>query len=159
MTGANAQSEGAASPIAADSSGRAGPSLPVPECTWPDWLSFGVTALTSFLVFVCTLAPEVTLRFSGFLTVSAAYTGVADPPGHPAWTLYSWVFTKLWPFGNEASRVALGSAASAALACGLIALTTSRLGPLLVNRITDFYQWKQSARSWTRVVCGFAAGM
>ena len=42
-------------------------------------------------VYLLTLAPEVTLRYSGILATSAKYGGVAYPPGFPVWTLYSWL--------------------------------------------------------------------
>jgi len=55
----------------------------------PDWLSFGLTAVVLLLVYLRTLAPEVTLRYSGMLATSAKYAGVPEPPGYPVWTLYS----------------------------------------------------------------------
>jgi hypothetical protein len=52
-----------------------------------DWLSFGLTAVVVLVVYFRTLAPEVTLEYSGALSTSAKYAGVAQPPGHPVWTL------------------------------------------------------------------------
>ncbi|MGH7970144.1 MAG: hypothetical protein ACREIC_15595, partial [Limisphaerales bacterium] len=60
-----------------------------------NWLSFGITGLALILVYCCTLAPEVTLQFSGVLSTSAMYGGVGYPPGFPVWTVYSWFFVNL----------------------------------------------------------------
>src|SRR6185436_4842503 len=87
-----------------------------------DRLCCAATAVLTFAVYLFTLAPNVTLGFSGIFSVGAMYGGVAHPPGYPLWTCYAWVFTKLLPFGNVAWRVALSSATASALACGLIAL-------------------------------------
>jgi hypothetical protein len=67
-----------------------------------DWLSFGLTAVVVLVVYLRTLAPEVTLRYSGVLSTSAKYAGVPQPPGYPVWTLYSWLFATLLPFSNIA---------------------------------------------------------
>src|SRR3954471_9495531 len=75
-----------------------------------DWLSFGITISLVLAVYVATLTPEVTLGFSGVFSVGAMYMGIAHPPGHPVWTLYSWLFTVLVPISNIAWRMALSSA-------------------------------------------------
>jgi hypothetical protein len=98
-----------------------------------DWLSLGLTAAVLLVVYLCTLAPEVTLRYSGVLSTSAKYGGVAYPPGFPVWTVYSWLFVHLLPFSNIAWRVAVGSAVAAALASGLAALMVSRTGAMLLE--------------------------
>jgi hypothetical protein len=67
-----------------------------------DWLSFGVTGVVVCLVYLRTLAPEVTLEYSGILSPRAKYAGVPQPPGYPVWTLYSWLFATLLPFSNIA---------------------------------------------------------
>ena len=85
-----------------------------------DGLSFAITSLLAFSVYLLTLAPDVTLEFSGLMSTGAMYAGVPHPPGYPVWTLYSWCFTKLLPFSNIAWRVAVGSAVASALACGLV---------------------------------------
>ena len=89
-------------------------------------------------VYLRTLAPEVTLRYSGLLSTSANYAGVAYPPGFPVWTLYSWLFVHLLPFSNVAWRVAVGSAVAAALASGLVALMVSRSGAMLLENTPAF---------------------
>ena len=124
-----------------------------------DWLSFGLTAVVVLVVYFRTLAPEVTLEYSGILSTSAKYAGVPQPPGYPVWTLYSWLFVTLLPFSNIAWRVAVGSAVAAALACGLVALMVSRAGTLLLETTPAFTSRKPAEQQLLRVVCGFVAGM
>ena len=124
-----------------------------------DWLSFGLTAVVTLAVYLVTLAPEVTLRYSGILATSAKYAGVAYPPGFPVWTLYSWFFANLLPVSNTAWRVAAGSAVAASLACGLIALMVSRAGAMLLENRPWFTNRKPTEQRQLRVVCGFVAGM
>ena len=75
-------------------------STPGPFFQRTDWLSFGLTAVVLLVVYSRTLAPEVTLEYSGLLSTSAKYAGVPHPPGFPVWTLYSWLFVKLLPVSN-----------------------------------------------------------
>jgi hypothetical protein len=124
-----------------------------------DWLSFGVTVILVLAVYLCTLVPEVTLRYSGIVSTSAKYGGVAYPPGFPVWTLYSWFFVTLVPFSNIAWRVAVGSVVAAALACGLVALMVSRAGQLLLETTPALTSRKLAEQQLLRVVCGFVAGM
>jgi hypothetical protein len=124
-----------------------------------DWLSFGLTAVVVLVVYLRTLAPEVTLEYSGILATSAKYVGVAHPLGFPVWTLYSWLFVTLLPFSNIAWRVALGSAVAAALACGLVALMVSRAGTLLLETTPAFTSRKLAEQQLLRVVCGCVAGL
>jgi len=111
------------------------------------------------VVYLRTLAPEVTLEYSGALSTSAKYAGVAQPPGYPVWTLYSWLFVTLVPFSNIAWRVALGSAVAAALACSWVALMVSRAGTLLLETTPAFTNRKPAEQQMIQVVCGFVAGM
>ncbi len=124
-----------------------------------DWLSFGLTTVVVLVVYLCTLAPEVTLENSGMLTTSAAYVGVPHPPGYPVWTVYSWLFVHALPFFNIAWRVAVGSAVAAALACGLVALMVLRSGILLLEHRPGFSLWRPAEQNLLRVACGYASGM
>jgi hypothetical protein len=124
-----------------------------------DWLSFGLTTVALLLVYSRTLAPEVTLEYSGILSTAAKYAGVPQPPGYPVWTLYSWLFATLLPFSNIAWRVAVGSAVAAALACGLVALMVSRAGTMILETTIAFTSRKPAEQQLLRVVCGFVAGM
>ncbi|HEY5913318.1 MAG TPA: DUF2723 domain-containing protein [Verrucomicrobiae bacterium] len=124
-----------------------------------DWLSFGLTTVVLLVLYSGTLAPEVTLQFSGELSTSAGYAGVAHPPGFPVWTLYSWVFVELLPFGNVAVKAALGSAFATALACGVVALIVSSGGAAILrcNPATAF--WKAGDQKLLRLICGYVGGM
>jgi hypothetical protein len=124
-----------------------------------DWLCFGITALTAFAVYFCTIAPEVTLEDGGTFITGAAYAGVPDCPGFPVWTIYSWVWIKLFPFSNVAWRATVGSAWAAALACGLTALMVSRGGALLLGSAPVFSLPEPREQNLLRGVCGCVAGL
>jgi hypothetical protein len=124
-----------------------------------DWLSFWTTTLLALLVYLLTLAPEVSLEFSGIFSTGAMYGGVPHPPGYPLWTWWAWAFTKLLPFSNIAWRAAVSSAVAGALACGLIALMVSRGGGAILEQIPDHQRLKPKEEKWLRAVCGYAAGM
>jgi hypothetical protein len=128
-------------------------------CDRADWLSFGITTAIALSVYLFTLAPNLTLEDSGILSVSAMYAGVSSPPGYPAWTIYSWLFTKLLPFSNIAWRVAVGSAVATALACGLVAMMVSHSGPILFTDTPACSQLKPLEQRSLRGVCGGIAGL
>ena len=103
-----------------------------------DWITFAVTTLVVFIGYYLTLAPDLTLEDSGELAVGSFYAGVPHPPGYPVWTIFTWLFTVIFPFYNVAWRVALASAVSGALACGLVGLLVSRGSSLLLEGIPEF---------------------
>src|SRR6478609_7491897 len=82
-----------------------------------DWLSCLVTFTLTWIIYACTLAPEVTLEDAGELITGSVYAGIPHPPGYPVWTLYTWLWTVLVPVGNMAWRVALAQANASAVAC------------------------------------------
>src|SRR6185369_7117256 len=100
-----------------------------------DWLSFWVATILALAVYMGTIAPDVTLGWSGIFSTGAAYGGVTITSGYPLWTLYAWLFTKLLPFSNIAWRVAVSSSVAGALTCGVIALMVSRGGALIVEGV------------------------
>ncbi|MBI3852112.1 MAG: DUF2723 domain-containing protein [Verrucomicrobia bacterium] len=124
-----------------------------------DWLSFAVTTTLVLVVYLWTLAPNVTLEDSGIFSVAAMYAGVPQVPGFPVWTIYGWLFTKLLPFSNIAWRVAVSSAVAGALTCGLIALMVSRGGALMLEGISGLKRLTLKEENVLRVVCGAVAGM
>ena len=124
-----------------------------------DWLACALTAAAVGLGYYLTLAPEVTLEDSGELATGSFYAGIPHSPGYPVWTLYTWLWTVLWPFKNVAWRVALGEAASGAAAAGLLALLVSRSSSLLIQALEEL---KPLAARWERAIClvsGFVAGL
>jgi len=99
------------------------------------WIAFGLTTLLVFIGYYLTLAPDLTLEDSGELAVGSFYAGVPHPPGYPVWTIFTWLFTVIFPFSNVAWRVALASAVSGAVACGLVGLLVSRGSSLVLEGI------------------------
>jgi phage shock protein PspC (stress-responsive transcriptional regulator) len=124
-----------------------------------DWITCGVATLVMFVAYFLTLAPDVTLEDAGELAVASDYAGVPHPPGYPVWTLYTWVFTWLFPFSNIAWRVGLSSAVAAAAASGLLGLIVSRGSSMIIEGIGDL---KSIERRWENRLCfvsGFVAAL
>src|SRR6185436_7641634 len=127
----SAQSAPAKAPQSAAAKASAPAPSPAPAPHVPplfrkiDWLTFGITTFLVMLGYYLTLAPNLGLEDSGELAVGSYYAGIPHPPGYPVWTLYTWAWTLL-PISNIAWRVALGSAAAGALACGLLGFVVSR---------------------------------
>lgn len=124
-----------------------------------DGLSFALAAALALVIYWLTLAPEVTLEFSGIFATGAEYAGVPFPPGYPVWTIYAWVFTWLLPWSNIAWRVAMSSAVAGALTCGLIALITSRGVRSILDGGADLRRLSPKSEQALRVVCGGVAGL
>jgi len=124
-----------------------------------DWMSFFLTALCTFCGYMYTLAPDLTLEDSGELAVGSFYAGVPHPPGYPFWTIYTWFFTRIIPFGNIAFRVGISSAFAGAMACGIIALMVSRGGSMFVESVTEFRNIPRRTENWICLVSGFVSGM
>jgi hypothetical protein len=123
-----------------------------------DRLCFYLCAVLVFGVYLFTLAPEVTLEWSGIFATGAKYGGISAPPGYPLWSLYGWLFTVLLPFSNIAWRTAVASATAGALTCGFVALLVSRLGADMLDGIGGFDAIDGGDRKRIRVVCGCVAG-
>ena len=124
-----------------------------------DWLTLLLTFAVMWIAYILTLSPELTLQDSGELAVGSFYAGVPHPPGYPVWTIYTWLWAKLLPFGNIAFRVALGEAAAGALAAAFLALIVSRGSSMLMEGIE---QLKDMTGKWENAICmisGFVAGL
>jgi len=124
----------------------------------PDWIAFAAATLVTLAVYLFTLAPNVTLEDSGELATASMYAGVPHAPGYPFWTLYSWTFTKLIPFGNIAWRVGVSSAVAAALACGLTALMISRGSRLFFGSLEGLRELDIKTQRAISAAAGFAGG-
>ena len=104
-----------------------------------------IISLGTWLLYLRTLAPTVTVDDSGDFTLAAYFFGAAHPPGYPAFVLLSRLFVLL-PMGDVAFRVNLltavagvlsvvlvyflveelvGSTAAAAFAAGIFAVSAS----------------------------------
>jgi hypothetical protein len=108
-------------------------------------------------VYLFTLAPEVTLGFSGIYSTGAYYAGIPHPPGFPLWTLYGWLFTTLLPLSNVAWRLSVSSAVAGALACAIIALTVSRGGAVILEGTGEEPRLPTVHKRWLRLACGVVA--
>jgi hypothetical protein len=124
-----------------------------------DWSSFGLTTLVVLVIYLITLAPDVTLEYSGIYATAAMYPGPSIPPGHPLWSIYGWLFIKLVPYSNIAWRLNLASAVAGASTCGLIALLVSRVGFSAVENLENFRTFSSLEQKSTRVICGAVAGL
>src|ERR1700742_1270404 len=102
-----------------------------------DWLALLITFGVVWAVYLCTLAPELTLEDSGELCTGSYYAGIPHPPGYPFWAIYSYIWTVIVPFGNVAWRVEVGQSFASAFGCGLLALMVSRGGSMLIEGIQD----------------------
>ncbi|HSY20334.1 MAG TPA: DUF2723 domain-containing protein [Candidatus Acidoferrales bacterium] len=135
------------------------PAKPPPFFQKVDWITFCLGAFLALVMYLFSLAPEVTLEYSGIYGASAMHPGPSMPPGHPIWVVYGWLFIKLIPFGNIAWRLNLASAVAGALICGLIALMVSRIGLLVVESISRFKTIPTRQQTACRLVCGCVAGL
>lgn len=124
-----------------------------------DWLAFAITFLISFIGYLYTLAPDLTLQDSGELAVGSMYAGVPHPPGYPVWTIYTWIFTKIIPFGNMAWRVGISSAFAGALSVALLTLIVSRGSSMFMESIAEFKNIERRIENWICLVAGVVAGL
>jgi tetratricopeptide (TPR) repeat protein len=115
-----------------------------------DWLTFGLGFLLVMVGYFFTLAPDLTLEDSGELAVGSFYAGIPHPPGYPVWTIYTWLWSNLLPWGNVAWRVALGEAFSAALACGFLGLLVSRGSSMFLEGLEEL---KTMTGRWEAAIC------
>jgi Protein of unknown function (DUF2723) len=123
-----------------------------------DWRLFAATSLLIFVVYLLTLAPEVTLDQSGQYATASMWAAVPNPPGHPFWTVLTWLFVKLVPISNIAYRAALASAVASALACGLVGMMVTRGSSLMIEGIASLNNIEQRDKNAVCAVAGFAAG-
>lgn len=115
-----------------------------------DWLTAGVAFIVVWTIYFLTMAPELTLEDSGELVTGAVYAGIPHPPGYPVWTIYTWLWTVLVPWGNFAWRVTLAELTAAAFGCGLVALMVSRGSSMLMEGIEEL---KRLTGNWERSIC------
>lgn len=92
----------------------------------------------SFVVYLFTLAPTITLDQAGHFIVAADYLGVSRHPGYPIWHLIAHGFTRMFRatfhgYPNPAWAVNLVSACFAALAVSLLTALLLRIFRPLLN--------------------------
>lgn len=138
------------------------PAAPVkvpPMCRKVDWLAMGITFAVVWVVYLLTLAPQLTLEDSGELCTASYYAGIPHPPGYPFWAIYSWFWTVIVPFGNVAWRVEVGQSFAAAMGCGMLALMVSRGSSMLIEGVEEL---KGVTGRWENAIClvsGLVAGL
>lgn len=126
-----------------------------------DWYAFWTATIVSMIVYVWTIAPTVTLEDSGELATASAFLGVPHPPGYPIWTIFTWIFTKLFAFmtfrgqPNPAFGVGLTSAVFGALASGLTSILICRSGADMLKGMTKGTKLDKTVQDW---IC-FAGGV
>jgi hypothetical protein len=86
------------------------------------YLSGILTFITSFIIYLFTLAPSVTLEDSGELIAAAYNLGVPHQPGYPLFTLLGKLFSLL-PIGSIAFRLNMMSALFSSLGAVFICLS------------------------------------
>ncbi len=124
-----------------------------------DWLAAAIAFGVVWVIYMYTLAPELTLEDSGELCTGSFYAGIPHPPGYPFWAIYSWLWTVLLPIGNIAWRVEVGEATAEAIGCGMVALIVSRGSSMLMEGIEDL---KGIIGKWENAIClvsGAVAGL
>src|SRR5437879_4748021 len=109
-----------------------------------DWLTFAITTLFTFVGYYLTLAPQVTLEDSGELATASMYAGVPHPPGYPVWTIYTWLFTVLFPVSNIAYRVGMSSGVAGAFRCWIVSMLVSQGS----RRRVDGMHERQALERW-----------
>ncbi|MGD0059185.1 MAG: DUF2723 domain-containing protein [Verrucomicrobiia bacterium] len=108
-----------------------------------DTIAFLLASVVSFAVYLCTLAPGVTLENSSELLTASHSLGVPHPPGYPVWMILAAIWQRIIPLNNIAWRVNLMCALVGALAVGLMAWLISKSGRVMASRC-GFLQGRES---------------
>src|SRR5450755_3768775 len=155
----NAKTPAAKTPAAKTPAAKLVPIIVPPLFRRIDWLVLAVVFGIVWIAYLWTLAPELTLEDSGELCTASFYAGIPHPPGYPFWSIYSWLWTVILPFGNVAWRVEVGESFAAAAGCGMVAFMVSRGSSMLIEGIEEL---KNVTSQWEKAICmvsGFVAGM
>jgi tetratricopeptide (TPR) repeat protein len=122
-----------------------------------DFVAAGIVLAITMGLYICTLAPNVTLEDSGELITAAAKFGVGHPPGYPLWTMAGFALSHLFPFGNLAWRVNLLCAIIGGFSNAVVTLLVCHSGRWLLQRWVD-----PAAQAFLRPFCfyaGIASGL
>ncbi len=124
-----------------------------------DWLTLGLTFVVVWAIYLYTVAPEVTLEDSGELCTGSFYAGIPHPPGYPFWSVWSYLWTVIVPFGNVAWRVEVGQSFAAAMGCGLLAGMVSRGSSMLIEGIEEIKNIPSRLENGICMVSGCVSGV
>jgi tetratricopeptide (TPR) repeat protein len=108
-------------------------SAPVGRFQWHDYTAALLVFVITLAVYVYTLCPNTALEDSGELITGAIVFGVPHPPGYPLWSLCGFIFSHLFPVGNDAWRTNLTSALFGAAANAILALLISHSGRRMIH--------------------------
>ena len=93
----------------------------------PSYLAAGVTSALVFALYLLTLAPSAALWDAGEYVAAAFGVGIPHPPGNPFFVLLGRVTCLLPIAPNQAMRLNVLTAASAAISAGLWFLVAERV--------------------------------
>jgi hypothetical protein len=122
------------------------------------YLSGILTFFTSFVFYLFTLAPSVTLEDSGELIAAAYNLGIPHQPGYPLFAMLGKLFSLL-PFGSIAFRLNLMSAFFSALGAVMICWSVIFL---VENSTLNSKKSKKSRElqfEWHKYAAGISAGL
>lgn len=92
------------------------------------WLAPCALFLASFVTYLYSIHPTVSVGDSGEFITAAVTLGIPHPPAFPGYVLLSKLWTLVMPWGNPGYQVNLFSAFCAALAVALLFLWWRKLG-------------------------------
>jgi hypothetical protein len=86
------------------------------------WLRISMlgTFVTTFVLYLLTLAPTISFEDSSELITAAYHLGVPHEPGYPLYTLLGKLFTLIVPFGSIALRMNIMSAFFTSVAAAMV---------------------------------------
>lgn len=122
-----------------------------------DFIAAGIVLAITLGLYICTLAPNVTLEDSGELITAAAKFGVGHPPGYPLWTMAGFLLSHLFPFGNLAWRINLLCAIIGGFSNAVVTLLVCHSGRWILQRWVDL-----EAQAFLRPFCfyvGITSGL
>lgn len=93
----------------------------------PSVMIGALVVISTFLVYLATIAPDIYSLDSPELAAAANSLGIAHAPGYPLYTLSGWLFSHLFPVSSVAFRMNLFSAVLGAAACGVVYVLALRL--------------------------------
>jgi tetratricopeptide (TPR) repeat protein len=85
--------------------------------------------ISTFVTYLCSLAPSITVGDSGEFCAASAILGLAHSPGYPLYALLGKCFIVVLPFGSIAYRINILSAVSAAATVSLLYTVVVALEP------------------------------
>ncbi len=114
------------------------------------WIGAGLTAVSSFILYLNTLAPDILPADNGEFQWVAAQLGLAHPPGFPLYTLLAYLFTQLPLQQSPAYMVNLFSAITSSATLVLLYLTVHQLTKRHLAAVTAVFALATSTTFWAQ---------